>query len=127
MQGWIAVLFLLLTVVVVPGEVEAMTTVDQSSPGNCRVVDGEKLPASSGGSALICAAVERAIQNRAPAVRYSAEVKVLSSSRLATTMVVNGKALPEQKFAVMDSELSRATIERFAQSLALEVAKAANR
>jgi hypothetical protein len=38
--------------------------------------------------------------------------------------VVNGRTLPEQKFAVMDRDLNPASIQRFAQSLATEVAKA---
>lgn len=96
-----------------------------SNPVHCHVLAGEKLRAASGGSAAICAAVEKAIASTAPDVRYSVEVNVLSPSRLAATLVVNGRTLPEQKFAVMDRDLNPASIERFAQSLATEVAKAA--
>src|SRR6184192_2609877 len=74
--------------------------------GRCSVVSGEKLPAGLGGGPGICEAVERAIATAAPGARYSAEVRVLSSTRLAAILVVNGRALPEQKFAVMDSELN---------------------
>jgi hypothetical protein len=40
-------------------------------------------------------------------------------------LVVNGRTLPEQKFAVMDRELNSTSIERFADSLADQVAEAA--
>ncbi len=103
----------------------AMTPSGQSRLGHCQIIGGDKLPAATGGSAAICAEVERAIAARAPKVRYSAEVRVLSTSRLAATLVVNGRALPEQKFAVMDRELSQATIKRFAEALAIEIEKAA--
>ena len=43
---------------------------------------------------------------------------------LATRLMVNGRALAEQKFAVMDDNLNKGSIERFAQSIAAAVAKA---
>lgn len=95
-----------------------------TAQGHCRVVGGAKLPASANAEA-ICAAIERAVTERAPNVRFSAEVKVVKPSMLATSLVVNGKTLPEQKFAVMDRELGAASIKRFAESIAMEVAKAA--
>lgn len=49
----------------------------------------------------------------------------MSSSRLSAVLIVNGRTLPDQNFAVMDRELSPDSIRRFAQALALEVAKAA--
>ena len=91
----------------------------------CHVVGGEKLPAASGGSKAICSEIERAIAALAPKARYSAEVTVLTKSRLAATLVVNGRTLPEQKFAIMDSDLNAGAIQRFACSLAAEVAEAA--
>ena len=127
MRGRIASFVILVATAVVPNGGMAMTAADQPRPANCWVIDGQNLPLASGGSAAICAEIERAIASQAPTVHFSAEVRVLSSSRLAATLVVNGRSLPEQKFAVMDSELSRTTIERFAQSLAVEVAKASGR
>ena len=50
----------------------------QPTRGPCRVIGGEKLPAEAGGADAICAAVQRAVAARAPGVRYSAEVRVLS-------------------------------------------------
>lgn len=90
----------------------------------CTVVAGDKLPAASGGPDAVCSEVERAIAVLAPGVSYSAEIVVLSPSRLSATLIVNGRKLPEQKFAIMDRELSRSSIERFARSLAAEVANA---
>lgn len=96
-----------------------------SSPRGCRVVAGEKLPPASGGATAICSEVERAIASRIPNLPYSAEIKVLSPSRLSATLVVNGRQLAEQKFAIIDRQLDRSAIRRFAQSLAAELVKAA--
>lgn len=96
-----------------------------SAPVHCHVTGAEKLTVRSGGAPAICAAVEKAIAKAAPNARYSADIKVLSPSRLSATLQVNGHTLPEQKFATMDRNLSQAAIERFARSLAAEVVKAA--
>lgn len=96
-----------------------------SSSAQCSVVAGQKLLAGSGGAPAVCSDVERAIASVAPGVRYEARISALSSSRLAAILVVNGRTLPEQHFAIMDRELNRAAVERFAHSLAIEVAKAA--
>jgi len=98
-----------------------------SAPGPCRVVAGEKMLASTGGADALCNEIRKAVAAAAPGARYSAEVKALSPSRLAATLVVNGKALPEQNFAVMDRNLSTTSIREFAASLAREVAQAAKR
>ena len=89
------------------------------------MLGSEKLPARSGGAAAVCSEIERAVASAAPKVRYSADVRVLSKSRLSAALVVNGRALPEQKFAIMDSELDAGAIKRFAASLANAVAEAA--
>ena len=91
----------------------------------CQVVGGKKLPAGSGGSKALCAEIERAVAKLAPSAHYNAEVTVLSKSRLAATLVVNGRTLPEQRFAIMDSDLDAGAIQRFAHSLATEIARAA--
>jgi hypothetical protein len=101
----------------------APTDPAMSTPPRCRVAGAEKLAASVGANA-ICSAVERAIASVAPNASYHAEIKVLSSTRLAAVLVVNGRTLQEQKFAVMDRDLNAASVQRFAQSLATEVAKA---
>lgn len=91
---------------------------------SCRVVDGDKLPDGSGGAAALCMAIERAAAARAPAVDFTVEVKVLSSSRLVATVTSGGRTMPEQKFASMDRDLSRSSFERFAAALADQLAKA---
>jgi hypothetical protein len=95
--------------------------------GPCRVVNGEKLPPESGGAAAICSAIEKAMSTHAPKVKYSAEVRVLSKSALTVAVVANGKKLPDQNMSVMDRDLNPWAIERFAESFAEEVAKAAQK
>lgn len=103
----------------------AEPAVTAPAQGHCRVVGVAKLPASAGGAQALCAAIEESVAEHAPDVRFTAEVKVVKPSMLTATLVVNGRALPEQKFAIMDRELSAASIKRFADSIAREVAKAA--
>jgi hypothetical protein len=91
----------------------------------CRVIGGDKLPAESGGAGALCATIRNALAKQAPNVRVSVEVRVLRPSMLATILVVEGRTLPEQKFAVMDRNLNTRSIERFAQSIATKVAEAA--
>ncbi len=100
-----------------------MSAPPTSSP-RCTVVDGERLPAASGGSAALCAAIERAISERVPGTVFTAEVRVLPRSMLAATLTVNGRELPEHKFASMDRELDKSSFARFAQSLAESLAQA---
>lgn len=89
---------------------------------HCLVVDGDKLPAGSGGAAALCTAIQRAAATRAPGVDFTVEVKVLSSSRLAATLTSQGQRLPEQKFATMDRELTSDSFDRFAAALAAQLA-----
>jgi hypothetical protein len=95
-----------------------------SQSQHCRVVDGAKLPPASGGTAALCAAIERAVSARTPGVEFRAEVRILSSARLAATLSVDGRTLPEQSFASMDRDLDLRSFERFAEALADQVAKA---
>jgi len=97
---------------------------EQAQP-RCRVVAGEKLLATAGGAEALCAAVEAAVNEKAPNAHYTAEVKVLPKSMLRTAIVVNGRALPEQNFAVMDRDLNPRSIKRFAESIAAKIAEAA--
>ena len=85
----------LLTVAATPfGGACAMSSPENHSP-SCRVVDGDKLPAASGGASSLCTAVERAIAQAAPGARFSAEVRVLSRSRLSATLTLEGRQLPD--------------------------------
>ena len=94
-----------------------------SANGSCKLVAGEKYLGPSANRAL-CREIERAIAAGAPGVRYVAEVKALSRTRLAAKLVVNGKTLPEHNFAVMDADLDIESMKKFARSLAADVAKA---
>ena len=92
---------------------------------NCTFVGGEKLSSSAGGPDAICAEIDRTIASHAPGVRYSVEIRALSPSRLMAALVVDGRTLPVQNFAVMDRNLNESAIRHFAQSLATAVAAGA--
>ena len=95
---------------------------------DCRVLGGEKLPADSGGSAALCAAIERAAASEAPGRRFSVEVRVLGQSSMAATLTTaDGRTLPEQKFQISDRGITRGSLERFAKTLVGEVARADDR
>lgn len=99
-----------------------------AQPIDCRVINGNKLPASSGGADALCAAIIQAAATEAPHSRFSVEVRVLGNSSLAATLTTaNGQTLPVQKFAVSDRTLNRASFYRFAKALAGEAAKADGR
>ena len=98
----------------------AMSSADRQA--RCSVVNGDKLPAESGGAAALCSAIESDAAKRAPGVGYSVEVKVQSSSRLAADLVREGHALPQQNYATMDRALTRQSFERFAAALADRIA-----
>lgn len=105
----------------------AMTTAGLGSPSKCEIVEGKKYLGGGIKAQTICSTIETAIAAQAPAASYSVKVRVLSPARLAGALIVNGRALPEHKFAVMDSDLSPAAVQRFAHSLAVAVADAAKR
>jgi len=94
---------------------------------NCRVVDGAKWLAGSGGANALCEEIQRAVSAVAPKTRYTADVRALSASRFSATLVVNGQKLPEQHFAVMDRQIDAGSIRQFAEALAEQVATAAKR
>jgi len=124
MRGLLERLALALAVTALAVTALAAPAAAVSSAHRCTVVEGGKLPADTGGPEALCAAVEQAIASAAPGVPYKAEIRVLSRARLAAILVVGGRTLPQQNFAIMDRELNRGAIERFAQSLGAEVAKA---
>lgn len=95
---------------------------------DCRVVGGDKLPASSGGTDALCAAIARAAAAEAPASRFSVEVRVLGHSSLAATLTTaDGTSLPEHRFAVSDRSLTKGSIDRFAKALVGELVRAHGR
>lgn len=103
-----------------------------NSPTNtlidCRVVGGDKLPAATGGSDALCAAIRQAAAEDAPGRKFSVEVRVLGASMVAATLTTaDGTRLPEQKLRVSDHVLTKGSLDRFARTLAGEVARAASR
>ena len=97
----------------------------EMKPTACRVAGGAKLPAETGGERQLCAAIDAAARERASAVPFTVEVRVLSASSLAATVTLkDGRKLPEQKLAVSDRQLNRQSIERFAAAIARAAADA---
>jgi len=127
MRRTMVTLVLSVAIASVSGSACAMKTVS-SEPARCRVVGGDKLPAGAGGEQALCAAVEAAVAAEAPRTAASIEVRVLSASSLAATIkTANGRTLPEQRMAIMDRALTKASIERFAKAIAAELAKTGGR
>lgn len=102
----------------------AMSAPEQQRDTHCSVTGSEKLPAEAGGADAICNAIERALAARAPNIQYVVEVRVRSASMMAATLIVGGRTLPDQNFAVMDRNLNRGSIERFARAIADALAEA---
>lgn len=124
MRGGVATIVLAMLAVVKPAGAFAMSAPARAN-GRCQVIAAEKLPADAGGAKAICDAIERAVAETSPNTRFSVDVKVVSRFMLATKIVVNGQALPEQKFAVSDKNLNSASIKRFANSIAAKISNAA--
>lgn len=94
----------------------------------CRVVGGDKLPADSGGADAFCAAVTRAAAAQAPELKFKVDVQVRGPAMMTAILTTaDGKKLPEQTFSISDRGLTRGSLERFANSLVGEVARAAYR
>ena len=126
MRGRLALSFCFLAATfaaALPFGAEAMSA--RAPARHCRVVAGAQFLTGETNGNAVCAEIERAIAADAPHARYSAEVRAMPRSRLSAVLVVNGRTLPAQNFAVMDSGLDMASIRRFAAALAGEVAKAA--
>lgn len=109
----------------VGGSACAMNSTNSQPAPTCRVIDGNRLPAESGGADALCREIAAATAEAAPGVRYSIEIRVLPRSRLsATVTTADGSKLPEQGFASMDKPLTAGSFKRFAASIAGELAKA---
>ena len=94
----------------------------------CTIIGGDKLSAQSGGADALCAAIERAMAEQVPGTKVTAEVRVLSASRLrATVKAADGRVLDDQNYASSDRTLTRASFERFASGLAEELRNKAAR
>ena len=108
----------------VSGSACAMSSTENLSSG-CRVVNGDKLSAQSGGADALCQAIAAAAAQAAPGVGYSVEINVLPRDRLsAVVTLADGRKLPELGIASMDKPLTAGSFKRFADSIARELAKA---
>lgn len=88
----------------------------------CEVVNGDKLPAASGGAAALCAAIERAATSSA-GQPFTVEVKVGPRSMLgADVTLADGRKLSSLRMAEMDRPISAATFDRFGAAIAAHVA-----
>jgi hypothetical protein len=116
-------IFILVAALVTSGSY-AMSRTENERTVRCTVVGGDKLATQLGGTELVCHTIERAIAARTPTRDYRVEVKIISPSRLSAQLMVQGRLLPEQRFAVMDRKLSSSSIQHFADSLAGLVAEA---
>lgn len=95
---------------------------------DCQVIGGEALPAASGGAQAFCEALQRAAAAQAPGQRFTVALRVKGPSLLTATLTTaNGRTLPEQTFSISDRGLTRGSLERFANSLAGEMARSASR
>ena len=82
----------------------------------CVVERAERLPADVGGAAGICALIERAAAGAGP---VNVTVTVVSANELSAAITNrHGHMLPELRFAKSDRPLSRASVGRFARSIA---------
>ena len=108
----------------VSGSACAMSSTENLSSG-CRVINGDKLSAESGGADALCKAIAEATAETAPGVDYSVEISVLPKDRLsAMVTLADGRKLPELGIASMDKPLTLGSFRRFANSIAQELAKA---
>lgn len=127
MGGRIAALALGGVLLGASGSAYAMSSPPRSQ-ATCTVIGGDKLPPQSGGAVALCAAIERAIAERVPGTKVTAEVRVLSASRLrATVKAADGRVLDDQNYASSDRALSRDSFERFASGLAQTLREAVKR
>jgi len=92
--------------------------------GRCYVSNGAKLPAASGGSVALCAAIERAAESLGKQA-FTIRVDVGPRSMLTAYITLkDGRRLSPLRMAVMDSAIGKATLERFGAAVANHVAGA---
>jgi hypothetical protein len=106
----------------------AVNSPPQQAAAQCRVTDAEKLPPEAGGADALCEIIRQGVAAQAPGIAYSVDVQILSPSMLAARVTLaDGRTLPEQRHATMDRNLNQSSLQRFANSLGAELAKAATR
>lgn len=84
----------------------------------CHVVNGDKLPAASGGSQELCRALERALASRHPKPRFTVQVRVEPRSILTADVTLEGgRTLPALHMAEMDRPVTKDTLDRFGRAI----------
>lgn len=89
-----------------------------SDSAKCSVIGADKALAEAGGPAALCAAIAEEAQRKAPGADYRIEIRAISDHSLGATIRLDGRALAEQRLAVMDRKISHAMVKRFASDLA---------
>ena len=85
-----------------------------TSAARCSVQGAERLPAEAGGAEEMCAEIGRATAG----MDVNVLVTVHSSNDLSARITKQGRVLPELRYAKSDRPLSRASVGRFARSIA---------
>jgi hypothetical protein len=84
----------------------------------CHVVNGEKLPAASGGAQELCRAVERALASHDAKPRFTVQVRVEPRSVLTADVTLDdGRTLPALHMAEMDRPITKDTLDRFGRAI----------
>lgn len=93
-------------------------TAPTGSAVQCKVVNGEKLPAASGGATELCRALDRALAARDPKPRFTVQVRVEPRSVLtADVTLADGRTLPALHVAEMDRPVTKDTLDRFGRAI----------
>ena len=91
----------------------------------CEVTNGGKLPAASGGSAALCAAIQQAAEARGKHGTFTVRVSVGPRSSLTAFVTLSdGRSLPPLHMAIMDRAIGKTALERFGAAVVDHVAGA---
>lgn len=91
---------------------------------DCVVLNGDKLPAETGGPDAVCEAIKQALLASGFDRPVKVEIRVKSNAWLVARIIRDGVALPEQNMAVADGKLQRGSVDRFARAIAQAVSTA---
>lgn len=100
-------------------------TAPAGAADRCVVVNDKRLPAGSGGSAALCAAIDRAVIASGLSRSYTVRVVVGPRSLLTAEVTLSdGRILPPVTMAAMDRPIGPSTLERFGGAVANYIAEA---
>jgi metal-dependent HD superfamily phosphatase/phosphodiesterase len=100
----------------------AVATATAKTAGECRVAGAERLPQGLDRNS-VCTAIRQALAQQGVRAPYAVDIEIKSSSRVAASLTLNGRALPRQSLAVSDDQLTLASIRQLAKALAATAAK----